>query len=86
MRATTSWGAFLSYNSLDMLVHISDFDHSRVKQPSDLVSIGQTLKVKITKIDPETNRISASLKALVKDPFENIESDLKWAKSTLEKL
>ena len=77
VRATTSWGAFLSYNSLDMLVHISDFDHSRVKQPSDLVSIGQTLKVKITKIDPETNRISASLKALVKDPFENIESRFK---------
>lgn len=77
VRATTSWGVFLAYKSLDMLLHVSDLDHGRVKQPSDLVTIGQNLKVKITKIDPETNRISASIKALSSDPFEDIEKVFK---------
>ena len=77
VRATTTWGAFLSYNSLDMLVHVSDFDHGRVKNPSDLVSIGQNLKVKITKIDTSTNRISASIKALSNDPFKDIDKKYK---------
>ena len=39
---------------------ISDLSHGRVKKPADLVTIGQKLKVKITKIDKETNRVSAS--------------------------
>jgi small subunit ribosomal protein S1 len=77
VRATTSWGVFLSYNNLDMLLHVSDLDHGRVKQPSDLVTIGQELKVKITKIDTTTNRISASVKALTEDPYKNIEKKYK---------
>ena len=48
-----------------------------VKKPSDLVSIGQKIKVKITKIDEKTNRVSASIKALTEDPFENIEKKYK---------
>ena len=56
---------------------MSDLSHGRVKKPSDLVSIGDTMKVKITKIDPKTNRVSASVKALTEDPFENIEKKYK---------
>ncbi len=73
VKATTSWGIFLDYRNIDMLLHVSDLSHGRVKQPSDLVTIGQKLKVKITKIDPKTNRVSASVKALTEDPYENIE-------------
>ena len=51
--------------------------HGRVKKPSDLVTIGQKLKVKITKIDEKTNRVSASVKALTEDPYENIEKKYK---------
>ena len=77
VRAVNSWGVFVSYNNLDMLVHVSDLDFGRVKQPSDLVSVGQTLKCKIIKIDPDTNRISASVKDLNEDPYENIEKKYK---------
>ena len=77
VRAVNSWGVFVSYNGLDMLIHVSDLDFGRVKQPSDLVSVGQTLKCKIIKIDPETNRISASVKDLNEDPYENIEKKYK---------
>tara|TARA_B100002051_G_C16626371_1_gene580970 strand:- start:60 stop:1097 length:1038 start_codon:yes stop_codon:yes gene_type:complete len=60
-----------------MLVHVSDLSHSRVKKPSDLVSIGDPLTVRIIKIDKETNRVSASVKALTEDPFVNIEKKYK---------
>ena len=58
-------------------MHVSDLSHGRVKKPSDLVNIGQKLKVKITKIDKKTNRVSASVKALTQDPFESIEKKYK---------
>ena len=77
VKATTDWGIFLDINGVDALLHVSDLSHGRVKKPSDLVTIGQKLKVKITKIDPKTNRVSASVKALTEDPYSNIEKKYK---------
>ncbi len=77
VKATTDWGIFLDINGVDALLHVSDLSHGRVKKPSDLVSIGQKLKVKITKIDKKTNRVSASVKALTEDPYDNIEKKYK---------
>ena len=77
VKATTDWGIFLEINGIDALLHVSDLSHGRVKKPADLVTIGQKLKVKITKIDKKTNRVSASVKALTEDPFENIERKYK---------
>ena len=77
VKATTDWGIFLEINGIDALLHVSDLSHGRVKKPSDLVTIGQKLKVKITKIDSTTNRVSASVKALTEDPFQNIEKKFK---------
>ena len=68
MKATTDWGIFLDIDGIDALLHVSDLSYGRVKKPSDLVTIGQNLKVKITKIDKSTNRVSASIKALTEDP------------------
>jgi len=77
VKATTDWGIFLDINGVDALLHVSDLSHGRVKKPSDLVTIGQKLKVKITKIDTKTNRVSASVKALTEDPYSNIEKKYK---------
>ena len=77
VKATTDWGIFLDINNVDALLHVSDLSYGRVKKPSDLVTIGQKLKVKITKIDEKTNRVSASVKALTEDPFKNIEKKYK---------
>ena len=77
VKATTDWGIFLDINGVDALLHVSDLSHGRVKKPSDLVTIGQKLKVKITKIDQKTNRVSASIKALTEDPYSNIEKKYK---------
>ena len=77
VKATTDWGIFLDINGVDALLHVSDLSHGRVKKPADLVTIGQKLKVKITKIDEKTNRVSASVKALTENPYENIEKNYK---------
>tara|TARA_A100001011_G_scaffold396824_1_gene495963 strand:+ start:2031 stop:3755 length:1725 start_codon:yes stop_codon:yes gene_type:complete len=77
VKSCVEWGIFLDINGVDALLHVSDLSHGRVKKPSDLVSIGQKLKVKITKIDPKTNRVSASIKALTEDPYSNIEKKYK---------
>jgi len=77
VKATTDWGIFLDINGVDALLHVSDLSHGRVKKPADLVTIGQKLKVKITKVDEKTNRVSASVKALTEDPYDNIEKKYK---------
>ena len=77
VKATTDWGIFLDVNGIDALLHVSDLSHGRVKKPSDLVTIGQKMKVKITKIDKKTNRVSASVKALTEDPYDSIEKKYK---------
>ena len=77
VKATTDWGIFLDIHGIDALLHVSDLSHGRVKKPADLVTIGQKLKVKITKIDEKTNRVSASVKALTEDPYEKIEKKYK---------
>jgi len=77
VKATTDWGIFLDINGIDALLHVSDLSHGRVKKPSDMVTIGQKLKVKIAKIDNKTNRVSASIKALTEDPYQNIEKKYK---------
>jgi len=77
VKATTDWGIFLDINGIDALIHVSDLSHGRVKKPGDMVTLGQKIKVKITKIDPTTNRVSASVKALTEDPYDNLEKKYK---------
>ena len=77
VKATTDWGIFLDVNGIDALLHVSDLSHGRVKKPSEMVTIGQKIKVKITKIDPTTNRVSASVKALTADPYDDLEKKYK---------
>ncbi len=77
VKATTDWGIFLDINGIDALLHVSDLSHGRVKKPSDLVTIDQKLKVKIIKIDKVTKRVSASIKALTENPYDNIEKNYK---------
>ena len=60
--------------------------HGRVKKPSDLVTIGQKLKVKITKIDQKTNRVSASVKALQKIHTKILKKNIKLEKFMKVKL
>ena len=77
VKAILDWGAFLDLNGVDALLHVTDMAYSRVKKPGDLLSIGQTISVKIIKIDHETRRISCGIKQMHSDPYENLEKKYK---------
>ncbi len=68
----TEWGVFVDLNGIDSLLHITDISWSRINKPSELLSIGQTIKVKITKIEPKSKKISVSIKHLTEDPYSKI--------------
>ena len=75
--AIVDWGAFIDISGADALLHCTDLSYSRVKKTSDLLSIGQSLKVKIIKIDKKTKRISCGIKQMHADPYENLEKKYK---------
>jgi len=68
----TEWGVFIDLNGVDALLHITDISWSRINKPSELLSIGQSIKVKITKIEQNTKKISVSIKHLTEDPYSKI--------------
>jgi small subunit ribosomal protein S1 len=69
----TDYGAFVDLGGIDGLLHVTDIAWRRVNHPTDVLSIGQTVKVKIIKINHETHRISLGMKQLQGDPWEGIE-------------
>ncbi len=68
----TDYGAFVDLGGIDGLLHVTDMSWSRVGHPSEVVEVGQTVKVQIIKINPETQRISLGMKQLMSDPWEGI--------------
>jgi small subunit ribosomal protein S1 len=68
----TSYGAFLDLGGLDGLLHVTDLAWERIAAPSDVLQVGQELKVKVLKLDAEKERISLGLKQLTPDPWEHI--------------
>jgi len=68
----TDYGAFVDLGGIDGLLHVTDIAWRRVNHPTDVLTIGQSVKVKIIKINHETHRISLGMKQLQGDPWENI--------------
>ncbi|HXJ94502.1 MAG TPA: 30S ribosomal protein S1 [Terriglobia bacterium] len=68
----TSYGAFVDLGGMDGLLHVTDLAWGRVGHPSEVVKVGQELRVKVLKYDPEKDRISLGLKQLVPDPWERV--------------
>ena len=67
------FGAFVDINGIDGLLPISEISWARIKHPSDVLTLGDTIEVKIIKIDHELKRISLSLKRMTEDPWKQIE-------------
>ncbi|WP_290001527.1 30S ribosomal protein S1 [Faucicola atlantae] len=68
----TDYGAFVDLGGIDGLLHITDMAWRRVKHPSEVVEVGQELKVKVLKFDRERNRVSLGLKQLGEDPWHDV--------------
>ncbi len=65
----TDWGAFIDINGVDALLHITDISWDRINKPSELLSIGQSIKAKIIKIEEGSKKISLGIKQLTEDPY-----------------
>ena len=68
----TDYGAFVDLGGIDGLLHVTDMAWRRVNHPSEILSIGQTVKVQIIRINQETHRISLGMKQLESDPWSDI--------------
>jgi len=77
IKAIQSYGAFVSIESIDCLLHMSEISHLKVSSPEDLFSIGEEISAKIIEIDNEQKRMSLSVKALTPDPYIGIENKFK---------
>ena len=66
----TEYGAFVDLGGVDGLLHVTDMAWRRVNHPSEIVTIGETVKVQVIKINKETHRISLGMKQLQDDPWD----------------
>src|SRR5438445_2016844 len=70
----TDYGAFVDLGGIDGLLHVTDMAWRRVNHPTEILNIGQTVKVQIIRINHETHRISLGMKQLEADPWQGIEA------------
>ena len=68
----TDYGAFVDLGGIDGLLHVTDMSYKRVNHPSEVIEIGQSVKVQIVRINPETQRISLGMKQLESDPWDGV--------------
>ena len=69
----TNFGAFIDLGGVDGLVHVSEISYDHVDKPSDVLSAGQDVKVKVLSVDPDRDRISLSIKQTLPGPWDDIE-------------
>ncbi|KRK34249.1 30S ribosomal protein S1 [Loigolactobacillus bifermentans] len=69
----TNFGAFVDLGGIDGLVHVSEISYDRVDKPSDVLKVGETVKVAVLSVDTDKERISLSIKATLPEPWTDIE-------------
>lgn len=69
----TDYGAFIDLGGIDGLLHITDLAWHRINHPSEVISLGQTIKVKVIRFDEETKRVSLGMKQLHDDPWSKVD-------------
>jgi small subunit ribosomal protein S1 len=70
----TDYGAFIDLGGVDGLLHVTDISWKRINHPTEVLQVGQTVKVQVIKFNPETQRISLGMKQLEADPWEGVEA------------
>ncbi len=70
----TDYGAFVDLGGIDGLLHVTDMSWKRVSHPSQVLNVGDTVKVQIVKINPDTQRISLGMKQLMSDPWDGVDA------------
>ena len=73
----TDYGAFIDLGGLDGLVHVTDISWTKINNPSDILELNQSIKVKVLKFDEELSRLSLGIKQLSPNPWENVHNNIK---------
>lgn len=68
----TDYGAFVDLGGIDGLLHVTDMSYKRVNHPSEVIAIGDTVRVQIVRINQDTQRISLGMKQLESDPWDGV--------------
>ncbi|MEM6676901.1 MAG: 30S ribosomal protein S1 [Pseudomonadota bacterium] len=83
VKNVTDYGAFVDLGGVDGLLHVTDMAWRRVNHPSEILNIGETIKVQVIKVNKDTQRISLGMKQLMADPWESVAakypSGSKWS-------
>ena len=74
VKNVTDYGAFVDLGGVDGLLHVTDMAWRRVNHPSEIINIGETVKVQVVKVNSETQRISLGMKQLMSDPWDGVEA------------
>jgi small subunit ribosomal protein S1 len=74
VRSLQDFGAFVDLGGVDGLVHISQLSWERVKHPSDVLHVGQRIKVKVEKFDPETGKVGLSYRETFNNPWDDVDA------------
>ena len=73
----TDYGAFIDLGGIDGLVHVTDIEWKKINHPSDILTLGSTIKVKVLKFDEELSRLSLGIKQLTEDPWLQVQNSVK---------
>ncbi|HEY8346283.1 MAG TPA: 30S ribosomal protein S1 [Symbiobacteriaceae bacterium] len=72
VKSLTDFGAFIDLGGVDGLLHISEISYGRIKHPSEVLSVGERIKVKVLRLDREKEKVSLGRKQVLPDPWETV--------------
>ena len=82
----TDYGAFIDLGGIDGLVHVTDISWTKINNPSDILDLNSTIKIKVLKFDEELSRLSLGIKQLSENPWDKINENIKVNDKTLAKV
>tara|TARA_Y100001970_G_scaffold293456_1_gene440344 strand:- start:8268 stop:9968 length:1701 start_codon:yes stop_codon:yes gene_type:complete len=82
----TDYGAFIDLGGLDGLVHVTDISWTKINHPSEKLTLGETIEIKVLKFDEELSRLSLGIKQLIENPWDNLDQDIKIDQSITAKV
>ena len=82
----TDYGAFIDLGGIDGLVHVTDISWTKISNPSEVLELNSTIKVKVLKFDEELSRLSLGIKQLSENPWDNVKENIRTKEKILGKV
>ena len=82
----TDYGAFIDLGGMDGLVHITDISWTKINSPSEILNLGENIKVKVLKFDEELSRLSLGIKQLSENPWDDLDDNIQADKNVEAKV